>query len=115
MESEKQADPLTLLVEPQQGIFETYANATDADWTLTDVTLRFLHLMHIPKEDGGATNLNRELAFIEKANITIPWWQAKVLSRMLGGLVESYESANGELKPPMLAARPSQPTPEPKK
>ncbi len=107
MESEKQVDARTFpLVEPEQGIFETYANATEADWTLTDVTLRFLHLMHIPKEEG-ATNLNRELAFIEKANVTIPWWQAKVLYTMLAGLVASYESANGELKPPVLAARPA--------
>jgi hypothetical protein len=112
MESEKQAESRAFpLVEPEEGIFETYANVVDADWTLTDVTLRFLHLVHISKEEG-ATTLNREMAYMEKANITLPWWQAKVLVSTLGGLVASYEAANGELKQPTLAERPSEPTPK---
>jgi|SRR5271154_354227 len=93
------------LEEPHDGVFETYANTVDGDWTLTDVSLRFLQLMHIPSEKNP-TNVNREPVFIERANITIPWWQAKVLWIMLGNLIRSYETVNGELKKPELAQRP---------
>jgi hypothetical protein len=96
------------LEEPQDGVFETYANTVDADWTLTDVRLRFLHLIHIPSEKNP-TNLNREPVLLEQACITVPWWQAKVLSAMLTELVRSYEAENGELKKPALAKRPEGP------
>jgi hypothetical protein len=112
MESEKRVEsPAFPLVEPEQGIFETYANAVDADWTLTDVTIRFLHLVHISKEEGATTN-NREMAYMEKANITVPWWQAKVLVNTLGTLVANYEAVNGELRQPMLADSPARATPK---
>ena len=111
MESEKQVSPGVEnlpLEQPQDGIFEAYANAVDADWTLTDVSLRFLQLMHVPSETNP-TNRNREPILVERAYITIPWWQAKVLTQMLGGLVLSYEKVNGELKKPELAEPPQHP------
>jgi hypothetical protein len=109
MEPEKPAkQPSVPLVEPEQGIFEAYANTVDADWTLTDVTLRFLQLIHLPKEEG-ATTVNRELSFMEKANITIPWWTAKVGVQMLSNLIQAHESVNGEIKKPELARLPEMP------
>jgi hypothetical protein len=106
-ESEKSPDAAVLpLEEPEDGIFETYANVVDADWTLTDVALRFMQLIHVPKEESPTTG-NRELVVLEKANITIPWRSAKILATMLNDLVQSYESVNGELRSPILAPRPS--------
>jgi hypothetical protein len=93
------------LEHPEDGLFETYANAIDADWTLTDVTLRFMQMVHAPKEEG-ATNANRELIILEKANITVPWWIAKIGVQMLTGLIQAYESVNGEIKKPELARLP---------
>jgi|GEM_PF-5269648 len=98
----------TPLVHPEDGLFDAYANAVDADWTLTDVTLRFLQLVHTPREEG-ATNSNRELILLEKANITIPWWTAKIGVQLLTGLIEAYESVNGEIKKPELARLPETP------
>jgi hypothetical protein len=97
------------LVHPEDGLFEAYANIVDGDWTLTDVTLRFMQLVHTPKEEG-ATNTNRELIFLEKANITIPWWTAKISAQMLAGLIQAYEKVNGEIKKPELAILPETPT-----
>jgi hypothetical protein len=95
----------TPLEHPEEGLFETYANAVDADWTLTDVTLRFMQLVYTIKEER-ATVSNRELINLEKANITVPWWTAKVGAQMLLGLVAAYESVNGEIKKPELARLP---------
>ncbi|HTS26180.1 MAG TPA: DUF3467 domain-containing protein [Bryobacteraceae bacterium] len=107
MESEikKSADPELPLEVPEDGIFEAYANIVDADWSLTDVTLRFMLLAYGPREDGSTTK-NRELIVLEKANITIPWWHTKVLANMLTNLIQSYEATNGELKEPKLTPRP---------
>lgn len=109
MEPEKPAKQRSIpLVEPEQGIFEAYANTVDADWTLTDVTLRFLQLIHLPKEEGATTD-NRELTFMEKANITIPWWTAKIGVQMLANLIHAYETVNGEIKKPEIARLPEVP------
>ena len=110
MESEpkKPVEPELPLEELEGGIFETYANVIDADWSLTDVTLRFMQIVYVPKDDG-ATTKNRELIILEKANITIPWWSAKVMAGMLTNLVQSYEAVNGELKQPGLPPGPSAP------
>lgn len=103
----KQAENKVIpLEQPENGIFEAYANAVDADWTLTDVTIRFLQLGHAPNTTEEPTTMNRELTYLEKANITLPWWQAKLLSGILADLVRSYESLNGVLATPKLAARP---------
>ena len=107
-ETKKPAEPELPLDESEGGIFDAYANIVDADWSLTDVTLRFMQLVYSPKEEA-ATTQNRELMVLEKAKITIPWWHAKVLSGMLAGLVKSYEAVNGELREPILAPRPSTP------
>lgn len=112
-ESKKQevADATTPLVHPEDGLFESYANIVDGDWTLTDVTLRFMQLIHTPREES-ATNSNRELIMLEKANITIPWWTAKIGAQMLTRLIQAYESVNGEIKKPELARLPETPTSE---
>ena len=108
-ESKNPPEAALPLEHPEEGIYETYANAVDADWTLTDVTLRFMQLVYTPK-DEGATVSNREMIILEKANITIPWWTAKIGAQTLARLVEAYEAVNGELKKPELA-RLAEPTP----
>lgn len=108
MQPEQPMAPLPLypLEEPEGGTLEAYANIVDADWSLTDVTLRFLQLVFVPKENQ-ATATNREMIYLERANITIPWWSTKILAGMLGELVKSDESVNGELKAPVLAPLPA--------
>jgi hypothetical protein len=98
--------PVYPLEEPEGGTLEAYASIVDTDWSLTDVTLRFLQLAFVPKENQ-TTATNREMILLERANITIPWWSTKILAGMLGELVKSYESVNGELKAPVLAPRPA--------
>jgi len=98
-------DPAVPLLEFEGGAFESYSNLIDADWSLTDVTIRFMQITFAPREDGPTSD-NREIAHLEKANITIPWIQAKLLAGLLTKLVASYEATNGELKQPKLAPRP---------
>lgn len=90
------------LLEPETGIYETYANNVDADWTGTDVTIRFMQLVFSAENDRATVN-NREMVLVEKADITIPWWTVKVLAEVLNRLVDAHEAANGELKQPILA------------
>lgn len=96
------------LISPEQGIFETYSNQLDADWTLTDVTIRFMQLTFEQRETESNTQ-NREMVILEKANVTLPWWLAKKGASMLTDLIRSYEAVNGEIKEPVLAPRPSAP------
>jgi hypothetical protein len=109
MESERKKPvdslPPTPLQEPEEGIFEAYANMVDADWTLTDVTLRFMQMIYIPNDDAP-TITNRELVCLERANVTLPWYQIKNLATLLVDLVRSYESVNAELKPLSLPPSP---------
>jgi hypothetical protein len=90
---------------PEDGVFETYANVVNMNWTLTDVRLRFSQLVQVPDEDRPNWE-NQHSVVLERAAITIPWHQAKVLRDMLNGLISNYEEINGELKPLKLPGRP---------
>jgi hypothetical protein len=90
---------------PDDGIFETYANVVNMNWTLYDVRLRFAELIQVPDEDRPNWE-NQHGVVMERAAITLPWHQAKNLRNLLDGLIKNYEEVNGELKPVSLAARP---------
>ena len=71
-----------------------YSNNLDLHWTLTDVTVRFGEISHRRETNDAQVR--------EKALITFPWWQAKVLKDMLTDLIDRYERANGEIRPVKL-------------
>ena len=102
MQTAEPANKELPLLEPETGIYETYANMFDADWTMTDVTLRFMHLIFSAETDRATLN-SREMCVLEKANITIPWLTAKTVADVLMKLVVAHEAVNGELKQPVLA------------
>jgi len=89
---------------PEDGVFETYSNVVNMNWTLHDLRLRFAELIQVPDEDRPNWE-NQHGVIMERAAITIPWHQAKVLRDMLNGVIRSYEELNGELKPLKLPAR----------
>jgi hypothetical protein len=93
------------LEEPEDGVFEVYANVVNMNWTLTDVRLRFAQLLQVA-DDNRPTWENQHGILLERAAITIPWFQAKILRDNLDGLIKNYEAVNGELKLLRLAARP---------
>jgi hypothetical protein len=93
------------LEEPEDGVFEAYANIVNMNWTLTEVRLRFAELIQVPDE-GQPTWDNQHAVLLERAAISLPWWQAKVLRGLLDGIVKNYEAINGELKLPKLPNRP---------
>jgi len=93
------------LEEPEDGVFETYANVVNFNWTLTDVRIRFAQLLQVPDEDRPTWE-NQHGILLERAAITIPWMQAKIIRNGLDGLIKNYEAINGELKVPKLPARP---------
>ena len=92
------------LEEPEDGVFEAYANLVNMNWTLTDVRLRFAELIQVPDDERPNWG-NQHGVILERAAITMPWLQAKALRDMLDGIVKNYEIINGELKPPKLPAR----------
>lgn len=93
------------LQEPEDGVFEAYSNVVNLNWTLTNVRIRFAELIQIP-DDERPNWENQHLILLERAAITIPWYQVKVLRDMLDGIVKNYETINGELKQPKLPNQP---------
>jgi hypothetical protein len=92
------------LEEPADGgIFEGYSNVVNMNWTLYDVRLRFGELIQVPDDDRPTWENQHGIA-LERAAITIPWHQAKILRNMLDGVVKNYEELNGELKDIKLPA-----------
>lgn len=91
--------------EPEDGLFEAYANVVNMNWTLYDVRIRFAELIQVP-DDDRPTWQNQHGVILERVAITLPWHQAKSLRDMLDGLIKNYEEINGELKPINLPARP---------
>jgi hypothetical protein len=87
-----------LIEEPEEGVFQTYANVVNMNWTLYDVRLRFGELIQVP-DDDRPTWENQHGVILERAAVTIPWHQAKLLRNLLDGVVKNYEEINGELKP----------------
>ena len=93
------------LEEPEDGVFEAYANVVNMNWTLHDIRIRFAELIQVPDSDRPTWE-NQHGVMLERAAVTIPWHQAKLLRDMLDGVIKNYEEINGELKPLKLPARP---------
>ena len=93
------------LQEPEDGVFEAYSNVVNLNWTLTDVRIRFAELIQVPDDDRPNWE-NQHGVLLERAAITVPWHQAKMLRDMLDGVIKNYETINGELKAPKLPNRP---------
>jgi hypothetical protein len=93
------------LEEPEGGVYATYSNMVNLDWTTSDLRLRFAELMQVPS-DEDRTWVGQHLVILEKALVTIPWHQAKILCNLLAGVIRSYEDLNGELKPIRVPAGP---------
>ena len=98
----------TPIEEPEEGVFASYSNVVNMDWTLYDVRVRFGELMQVPNEDFP-TWKNQHGIVLERVAVTMPWHQAKYLRDLLNGVVENYEAVNGELKPIKLPTSPRPP------
>jgi Protein of unknown function (DUF3467) len=92
------------LVEPDDGMFETYSNVVNLNWTLHDVRFRFAELKQQAKADSRGTWKDQEPVILERVAVTMPWYQAKYLHQMLGDLIRNYEELNGELRTIKLPA-----------
>lgn len=84
--------------EPREGVFMAYANVVNIGWTLDDVRIRFCELMNVSTDENP--KFSEGVGVIqEKAAITLPWRQAKLLRDILNKLVSEFEDMNGEMKP----------------
>ncbi len=86
--------------EPEDGVFDAYANAIFLNWTLYDARIRFGELVQVSKTDSIPSWSNQEGVLLERAAITIPLYMAKHLRDLLNTMVTQYEEKNGELKQP---------------
>jgi hypothetical protein len=88
-------------VQSKVPIPEIYSNYHHFSWSLLDVRLLFGQLK---PEFGNSPNFVVE----ERGAVSISWGQAKKLSVALASLIAKYEEANGEIKQPRLADRPTE-------
>jgi hypothetical protein len=93
------------LEEPEDGVFTAYSNVVNMTWNLTDVRIRFGELLNVPNEDMPTWD-NQHSIILERVSVAIPWYQAKLLSNLLAGVLKNYEEINGELKAIKLPAAP---------
>src|SRR5664280_446632 len=63
------------LEEPEDGVFEAYANVVNLNWTLTDIRIRFAELIQVSDEDRPNWE-NQHGILLERAAVTVPWYQA---------------------------------------
>src|SRR5262245_10051220 len=101
-QSKPQLGPVNIaelpVLEPECGSADVYANVVNLNWTLYDVRIRFAELIQEPIDTENPTWGALTGVILERAQVTIPWHQAKLLQQMLADLVQKYEEANGELK-----------------
>jgi hypothetical protein len=93
------------LEQSDDGVFDAYSNAVQLNWTPNDVTLRFGQLIQVPNPESPKWG-DQYGTLLERAAITLPWHQAKLLRDMLDSIIGNYEQINGELKPLKLPAPP---------
>jgi hypothetical protein len=91
------------LEQPEDGVFAAYSNLVNLDWTLYDIRIRFAELLQVPN-DESSTWADQHPVMFERAVVTLPWHQAKLLCNSLAGVIQNYEALNGELKPIKLPA-----------
>jgi hypothetical protein len=69
-----------------------YANRFRAEWTNTDIRIRFGEIMYgVP---------GKHLVIEERVAVTMTWLRAKELRDDLNVFIAKYEEVNGELKDP---------------
>ena len=104
------ASPINLeevaIEQPDDGVFDAYSNVVQLNWTPNDVTMRFGQFIQVPNPESPTLG-DQYGTLLERAAITLPWHQAKLLRDMLDGIVRNYERINGELKPLKLPAPPA--------
>ena len=89
-------------VQPEDGVFEIYANIVDVLWTRFDVRVRLAQVVPDPPDAPAGNSWVAE----ERAAVTFTWPAAKMMRDILTDLVARYEAANGEIKPPVLPDAP---------
>jgi hypothetical protein len=95
-QDEKAEYPKREWVQNPKGIYEGYSNNIHSSWSLFDVRLLFGYLKpHFGNSD--------KFVIEEQAAVSLSWAQAKNLARLLAGMVEAYESVNGEIPKLKLA------------
>ena len=77
--------------DPESGLFTTYANNTQVGWTHFDVRMTFGEVVDA---------LPDKIVVEQRAQITISYLQAKILTLILGQAISQHEEIFGELKLP---------------
>jgi hypothetical protein len=92
-------------VEPKDGLMFVYANHVQIGQSVFDIRFAFGEILGAEK--GKARILN-------KINVTMTWFEAKVFNALLSKVLETYESVNGPLTPPKLRKLETSPSDSPK-
>jgi hypothetical protein len=82
------------LIRPKDGVYQTFTDFIHAFWTGSDFSLRFYKAIH-PNAD---LEPNAPPVIEERAIVTMPWPQVKILRDLLILVVERREKVYGEIR-----------------
>ncbi len=84
------------VVEQPGGIYQVYANHVIVSYTGHDVLVNFSQLRRLPEIKASDMPTSR---VEQRAAVTMAWSEAKALRDLLTGVIQLFESANGQVNP----------------
>ena len=88
--------PERVVVEREGGIFYTYSNNINLDWSVHDLRMRFAEMSLLP-EYKAKRNTHR---IEERVSVSMAWSEAKALHGLLGQVLLEFETLNGPIEIP---------------
>ena len=95
-ESEAATQEAPRWIRPEGGAYEAFSDLVHVNWTPLVLRIRFGQIMPDPEGQPGTA----PWVVMERAGITIPWFQVKAMRDLLGDVIERYEKVNGAIPLP---------------
>jgi hypothetical protein len=97
-ESETATQEAPRWIRPEGGAYEAFSDLVHVNWTPLVLRIRFGQIMPDPEGQPGIA----PWVVMERADVTIPWFQVKALHDLLGNVLGRYEQKNGPIPLPEM-------------